>query len=130
MAAGEGRLESDELEQRVHRALRARTYGDLSVLVADLPGEVAPRRRRPLWRRRPLAASVLLGIGLVVAMIVALALVALVAILMVATAAWWIGFVLVWAVCFGSRRRRLRGPAWRRYMSGRHPRRARPSGLY
>ena len=37
-AAGEGRLEPEELEQRVGYALRARTYGELERLLADLPG--------------------------------------------------------------------------------------------
>jgi hypothetical protein len=58
-AAAEGRLEPDELEDRLHRALRARTYGDLGRLVADLP---APSRRgrrggrrdpRPRWELGP-----------------------------------------------------------------------------
>jgi hypothetical protein len=36
-AAGEGRLDIDELEERLERALNAKTYGDLEPLVADLP---------------------------------------------------------------------------------------------
>ena len=36
-AAAEGRLEPDELEDRVHTALRARTYGELDLVLADLP---------------------------------------------------------------------------------------------
>ena len=38
-AAGEGRLEPDELEDRVHAALRARTYGELDRVVSDLPAK-------------------------------------------------------------------------------------------
>jgi hypothetical protein len=38
VAAGDGRLSAEELDQRVERALTARTYGELSALVADLPG--------------------------------------------------------------------------------------------
>lgn len=41
-AAGEGRLELDELEERVERALGARTYGELAPLTADLPGRHTP----------------------------------------------------------------------------------------
>lgn len=41
--AGHGRLELDELEQRVEAALAARTRGELAELLADLPG---PSRRR------------------------------------------------------------------------------------
>jgi hypothetical protein len=37
VAAGDGRLSSDELDERLERALTARTYADLAVLVADLP---------------------------------------------------------------------------------------------
>src|SRR5215212_2518732 len=37
-ATVEGRLEPYELEERLHAALRARTYEDLRRLVADLPG--------------------------------------------------------------------------------------------
>jgi Domain of unknown function (DUF1707) len=40
-AAGEGRLEPEELEDRVHAALRARTYGELDVVLADLPAPLA-----------------------------------------------------------------------------------------
>jgi hypothetical protein len=36
-AAGEGRLEADELAQRVEAALTARTFADLEPLTADLP---------------------------------------------------------------------------------------------
>jgi Domain of unknown function (DUF1707) len=41
VAAGDGRLTADELDQRIELALTARTYGELSVLVADLPPESA-----------------------------------------------------------------------------------------
>ena len=44
-AALEGRLLAEELEQRLGAALRARTYGELDALVADLPAERAPARR-------------------------------------------------------------------------------------
>jgi hypothetical protein len=37
MAGGDGRLDSDELGERVGAALTARTYGELAALVADLP---------------------------------------------------------------------------------------------
>jgi hypothetical protein len=36
-AAGDGRLTSDELDERLERALTARTYGELATLTADLP---------------------------------------------------------------------------------------------
>lgn len=37
VAAGDGRLTSDELDARLERALSARTYGELAVLTEDLP---------------------------------------------------------------------------------------------
>ncbi|WP_051450289.1 DUF1707 SHOCT-like domain-containing protein [Actinospica robiniae] len=42
-AAGEGRLEADELDQRVEAALTARTFADFEELVADLPTADPPR---------------------------------------------------------------------------------------
>jgi hypothetical protein len=50
-----GRLDVDELEQRVAAAYAARTHGELEALVADLPGRpparpvVAPHRHRHGW---------------------------------------------------------------------------------
>jgi DUF1707 SHOCT-like domain len=41
----EGRLDRDELEQRVSRAYRARSRGALSALLADLPLSLSPGRR-------------------------------------------------------------------------------------
>jgi hypothetical protein len=43
-AAGEGRLEPDELEERLEAALGSRTETDLLAVTADLPPE-RPRRR-------------------------------------------------------------------------------------
>ncbi|WP_167521482.1 DUF1707 SHOCT-like domain-containing protein [Microbispora triticiradicis] len=37
VAAGDGRLSSDELDQRIEAALTARTYGELDALTTDLP---------------------------------------------------------------------------------------------
>jgi Domain of unknown function (DUF1707)/Cell wall-active antibiotics response 4TMS YvqF len=42
-AAGDGRLDLEELEQRLERAFAAKTYGDLEPLVADLPMGVPAR---------------------------------------------------------------------------------------
>ena len=46
-----GRLGDDELEERMDRALAARTRADLRDLTADLPGARRPRRRRLRWLR-------------------------------------------------------------------------------
>lgn len=37
MAAGDGRLTAEELDERLEAALTARTYGELAVLIRDLP---------------------------------------------------------------------------------------------
>ncbi|HZC13512.1 MAG TPA: DUF1707 domain-containing protein [Thermoleophilaceae bacterium] len=64
-AAVEGRLTSDELEQRLEAALAAGTYGELEALVADLPASPPARPPRTKTRLRPelttyLATAVLL----------------------------------------------------------------------
>ena len=43
VSAGDGRLTAEELDERLERAITARTYGELAGLVADLPaaGSVA-----------------------------------------------------------------------------------------
>jgi hypothetical protein len=127
-AAGEGRLEPDELEQRVDGALRARTYGDLAELLADIPGDgrVPPGSTR--WRTNPVARSAVFGAGLIVAVIVAFAVVAVVAMLVLAAAASWIALVLLWLVCCASRRRLVWGSAARRSVCARRTHGVRPTG--
>jgi hypothetical protein len=126
-AAGEGRLEPDELEHRVDSALRARTYGQLARLVADLPGGADVPWRRP---SRPLGRSALVGTGLVAASALAVAAVALVILVVLAVAvlaaAWWVACIIFWVVLCRSRRRLAAGPGWR----GRaRVHRARPTGF-
>lgn len=47
-----GRIDTDELQERLDRCYAAKTYGELDALVADLPAQGAARRTvRPLnWR--------------------------------------------------------------------------------
>jgi hypothetical protein len=132
-AAGEGRLEPEELEQRVDAALRARTYGELERLVVDLP-----RRRDTPWRTRgprtsPIARYAVRGARLVAAVSVAVAVVAVVVVLVLAAAAlaaaWWIARAVLWLVCCGSRRRLAVGSARGPATPPRAVRRARPTGL-
>lgn len=63
-AATEGRILAHELEERLARALRARTYGELDALVGDLPRSGTPDRRGSttlrLARSHPVAAVVVL----------------------------------------------------------------------
>jgi Domain of unknown function (DUF1707) len=98
-AAGEGRLEPDELEERLHTALRARTYGDLRRLLSDLPA-------KPLaWERRGAEMVPAARIALAVAMRVAIALAVVVVVLVVAAvmAAWWVIWAIVWFGLWGRR---------------------------
>jgi|Tabmets5t2r1_1033131.scaffolds.fasta_scaffold84019_2 Domain of unknown function (DUF1707) len=106
-AAAEGRLEPEELEERVEDALRARTYGELAPLVADLPGP-SVARGRPRSPARPVATLALTTAAAIVAL-AAIAIVVLVAVAL--TAAWWIGCVLFWLVCCRPRRLHRTRPA-------------------
>jgi Domain of unknown function (DUF1707) len=68
-AAAEGRLDSEELEERLERALRARTYAELEALMADLP---APAREHRRPRRRRGARRTLRGLVWVSALLIAI----------------------------------------------------------
>jgi uncharacterized protein DUF1707 len=112
-AAGEGRLEPDELEERLDAALRARTYGDLQGLLVDLPGKPAA------WERRRADVAPVAGVALVVAMRVAVVLAAIGAVLVVValTAAWWVLCAVVWLslrAARGCHGRPARNAAWPR----------------
>ena len=60
----DGRLDTEELQERLGRAYAARTAGDLDPLLADLPGDERVRAPRPSWTGP--AGPPLLAIGLVV----------------------------------------------------------------
>ena len=57
-----GRLSVEEYEDRVARVYRATTYAELNAIVADLPWEPSsvpvPRRRRPLFGKRPFSVRI------------------------------------------------------------------------
>jgi hypothetical protein len=57
VAAGDGRLTADELDERLERALTARTYDDLAVLVTDLPAAGSALAPVPGTPPGPLAAA-------------------------------------------------------------------------
>ncbi len=73
-AAAEGRLLASELEERLSRALRAKTYGELDATVSDLPGAHVTKRSRSheLARSHPLTAVALVG-AVTVAVVVVVA---------------------------------------------------------
>jgi hypothetical protein len=88
-AAVEGRLEPDELEERLHTALRARTYAELDRLVGDLP-------RRAVPRTRPAAPAGGLVLAIAVRIAVLLVVVAALMVAFAVTAAWWLLGLIVW----------------------------------
>ena len=102
-AAAEGRLLTEELEQRLEVALSARTYGQLDALLADLPGRrlMGPAEARRVAWRRPV-----LGIPIVVA--VTLAVIAAVFVITGVLAMWLLWLAVGWWF-FGHRGRRLHG---------------------
>ena len=65
--AAEGRLTVDELEERVQRALAARTLGELSGLTRDLPEQAPPAPDRPGRSSRPEVRAFLAVMALLVA---------------------------------------------------------------
>jgi len=78
---GDGRLDEEEFNERLDRAMKAKTRGDLNGLFDDLPGaEDAPRPAagppavRPPRTRRPLPRIVFLGFVAIVAIMVGQAL--------------------------------------------------------
>src|SRR5205807_10472207 len=116
-AAAEGRLLTEELEQRLEAAFSARTYGQLDAVLADLPGGrvVAPTRRR-----RPVGLA---GSALALALFVAVAVAVVVAVLFVLTgvfAGWLVWLAFGWL--FLARRRRA---MWLHASGGWAPRRGR-----
>src|SRR5690348_11670980 len=106
----EGRLDQDELDERISAALNAKTFADLRPLTADLPGPVpAPPRPAPwvAYRRGPRLMPLLM-------------LVALAALLVPAGGGWlvlglfkvvlvvWVVSCLVGAFALAGYRRRMR----------------------
>ena len=96
-AAIEGRLDPDELDERLETALSAKTYGELDRLVADLPG--VPATPRP--PRRTPAAGMAFAVALRVAFV--LAVICVVAVAVAVTVAWWVLVALIWLVAHGTR---------------------------
>ena len=93
-AAVEGRLQHEELEERLHAAFRAATYGDLDRLLVDLPRETTVQTRRA---PRPLpVARAAVAVALPVA--IAVAAVAMVAVVAALAAAWWLVCAVIWLV--------------------------------
>jgi uncharacterized protein DUF1707 len=122
-AAGEGRLLTEELEERIGAVFSARTYGELDAVVSDLPAPRDGRRHKtPLWVKATLALAIL------VTMVAVLAIVALVVVGL--SGAWLLWVFFAW--CFFGRGRwgRPLGPSRRRPppLAYRSPRTRAPRG--
>jgi hypothetical protein len=126
-AAAEGRLLTEELEQRLEAAFAARTYGQLDAVLADLPGRRLARPRRPRQGSSLVVpALAILAVPLVLAVIAAV-----VFLITGVLAAWMLWLVLGWWF-FGPHRRGWDGP---RHVHGMracgpaHRSRGRPPGF-
>jgi hypothetical protein len=90
-AAAEGRLLTEELEERLALVLRSRTYGELEAVVSDLPTPRDNRRHKtPLWAKATIAVAILMSVILVFA-VVALLFIGL-------AGAWLIWLFIAWAI--------------------------------
>lgn len=99
-AATEGRLSTDELEQRLGAAFAARTYGQLEAVLNDLPG-------RALTRRSPRSGSALVAPALaILAVPIALATIAAVVFVVTGVLAVWMLWIAAGWWFFGPHRRR------------------------
>jgi hypothetical protein len=115
-ATAEGRLHAHELEVRLAAALRARTYGELDAVVADLPRDQVARRPgsdATRWVRPALGMAVAIPVALVA---VALVVAVVVFVLSGVFAIWMVWMALGWWF-FGRHRyhhsRARVGPGWR-----------------
>jgi Domain of unknown function (DUF1707) len=108
-AAAEGRILAEELEHRLEATFSARTYGELSAVLADLPRERHPGRPAPRIPMRLRPASVA---ALVVLFPVALAVAAAVVVALVALFTAWAVAVTLAALFLGPRARMLRRGPW------------------
>jgi hypothetical protein len=103
-ATSEGRLRPDELEERLGAALSATTYGELDVLVTDLPVSSLTRRHQPQllpWVPAVLALAIALPLALLIIAAVAFILTGL-------FAAWAFWVLLGWWFFFGRHARARR----------------------
>ncbi|MBE2320456.1 DUF1707 domain-containing protein [Solirubrobacter sp. CPCC 204708] len=117
-----GRIDHDELEERIGLAYAAVTRGDLERLLVDLPRGArppAPRPRRapaPAKRREPSAAMVLVGLSAIAIPMIVLTGVVMAIVAVVALSVLSAPFVIVALLVAAAMRRRRPpgpGPGWR-----------------
>jgi len=105
-ATAEGRLQTEELEERLEAVFSARTYGELEVLIRDLPREPASRSRAHRLLPIPWPAAVL-ALLILMPMLVAVAVAAVV--LVASLVAVWVVAAAIVMWLFGHRVR-VHGP--------------------
>ena len=110
-AATEGRIATDELDERLGAALAARTYAELEALVADLPG-TRPARRLPTVPSHPVAR---VAIGLAIALPMMMAAIFVLTSLFTV---WILWAILGW--CLVGHRHHRYGARLRHYHYGGH----------
>jgi fatty acid desaturase len=112
-ATAEGRLLTEELEERLGDVFSARTYGELDAVVSDLPARSERSTpKAPLWARATIALAI------VMATVAVLALVALVVIGI--AGAWILWMLFAWMMFGRGRRIRRRGPSRHRFGPSHH----------
>jgi DUF1707 SHOCT-like domain len=114
-AATEGRIAAEELEQRVHQALTARTYAELESTIVDLPGprELARQGQRP--RRSTAGWAFAAARHNPLLLVVAIPIVAVTFALVLAATIVWLVMALI-VIIIGGRRSVPRQPwlnSWR-----------------
>jgi Domain of unknown function (DUF1707) len=125
-ATAEGRLVAHELEERLATALRARTYGELDAVVADLPGQRPARREsRELshYVRPAIAVAVALPL---IAVAVALVVAVMVFLVTGVFAVWMLWMAIGWWFFGRHGHHRGRGPRGRPPGGYGRPRRTAP----
>ncbi len=105
-ATGEGRLLAEELEERLEATFKARTYGELDAVVADLPGVTARGRERS----RTVALTPMHVIALFILAPVILSLMLAAAVIVATVFSAWGALLIVGWLVFGRGRRSYLGP--------------------
>lgn len=113
-ATAEGRLLAHELEERLATALRARTYGELDAVVADLPGQRPARRHQSHELSDYIRPAIALAVALpLIAVAVALVVAAMVFLVTGVFAVWMLWFAIGWWFFGRHGHHRGRGPRGR-----------------
>lgn len=113
-ALSEGRLLTEEFEQRLEASFSARTYAQLDAVLADLPRgspTVTGKSRELSWVRPALLAAIAIPVAVAVMIAVAFVVTGVFAGWMLWLAAGWL--------FFGCHRRRLYGPRHARSLGAR-----------